>query len=50
MKKTILTVVALVAFFVAAGAKKAPEQMMSWEEATAKADKVLAKLSLEEKI
>ena len=48
MKKLILSFVALALATSAFAAKKA--EMMSWEEATAKASEVLATLSLEEKI
>ncbi len=48
MRKFILTVVAFATAATAIAQKKG--EMMSWEEATAKANEVLATLSLEEKI
>ena len=48
MKKLILSFVALTLATAALAQNKA--EMMSWEEATAKANEVLAKLSLEDKI
>ena len=48
MKKLLFTAVAVSLSFAAMAQKKA--EMMSWEEATAKASEVLATLSLEEKI